>query len=379
MPNLEKHEVSEHWRKANAHHHRANRKGKEMLEEANALGKHLLAIKQTCLHGEWLPTLAENFEGSQRTAYAYIKTHEHWSELKPYLQCTANLNEPASLNGFHRYLNPPEELPQESHEEPTAPITAIEHEKPESPSDAPSMSSEPGAVASDTPGGSPASLHQEPDDTKEVMQYGPEKVQGRSRTNDNRDGPATTADRVGGERPTVGGKATRKPSRPDDAPRIIDEPTGSPRRSPFDIELAYVNWTIDYLKGIDCRIALDVNTLNKYIVGLRRAADTLARYSPTQVDVALPEWIDSDLWDYYMVLRGKKDKGLTAMGARLLLDKLDGYRAAGQDPNEIIKQTIREGWQGLFPIKDEKQNGSTTPIGSPGDDARYAQYEGLIQ
>ena len=320
----------------------------------------------------WSEWVKRNLNFSQRAAQQYMQVFNGRLSIEKKRNAVSFLSFRGALKMLQEPLQKPEGLPNAG---PGVDAGNPELGGPPIKLESPCRAREPAA-----PGSSPAvggsSVQSEgpytwsnaaDDTTKEVIQDAQRRL-GQSNNCDNRED--LDVDRVGGEQARI--------KRPDDAPRIVDEPKGSPRRSAFDIELAHLNRTIEYLKLISID-TLNITTLNKYIVGLRRAADCLAQYSPTQVDIPLPEWIDCELWDYFMILRGKKNKSLTAKGALLLLEKLDGFRAEGQDPDEVLKQTIREGWQGVFSLKEETKNGTKINGGAVGDPDRYAQYEGLIE
>ncbi len=60
----------------------------------------------------------------------------------------------------------------------------------------------------------------------------------------------------------------------------------------------------------------------------------------------LPVWIDRETWDAY--LKGRKKP--TEQAKVLLVKKLGEYRDAGDDPNEVLKRSIMNGWTGIFPL-----------------------------
>ena len=58
---------------ANREHALAGRAAVSMVEHAVRAGDALLAAKQQVRHGQWLPWLDANFEGSARTAQQYMR------------------------------------------------------------------------------------------------------------------------------------------------------------------------------------------------------------------------------------------------------------------------------------------------------------------
>ena len=64
----------------------------QMLEAARACGELLLEQKRYIPHGEWMHWLTANFEGSGRTARAYMRIARYWDVLSPKWQSTANMS-----------------------------------------------------------------------------------------------------------------------------------------------------------------------------------------------------------------------------------------------------------------------------------------------
>lgn len=68
---------------------------------------------------------------------------------------------------------------------------------------------------------------------------------------------------------------------------------------------------------------------------------------------ALPDWLDREAWDGFVAMRQSIKKPLTEAAVPLAIKKLADMRAAGQDPNAVLSQSVINSWQGLFPVKDE--------------------------
>ena len=78
----------------------------------------------------------------------------------------------------------------------------------------------------------------------------------------------------------------------------------------------------------------------------------------------LPDWIDAELWAAFIDMRKAKGKHapLTEMGKKLLVIKLGRLRSQGHPPNEVIAESVMNGWSGFHPI-DKRQ---LTPTVVPG-------------
>lgn len=65
----------------NRRHREVEQHARATLESAIECGRLLTAAKESLPHGEWLPWLSENFDGSERTAQTYMRLHEHGDDI----------------------------------------------------------------------------------------------------------------------------------------------------------------------------------------------------------------------------------------------------------------------------------------------------------
>jgi len=70
----------------------------------------------------------------------------------------------------------------------------------------------------------------------------------------------------------------------------------------------------------------------------------------------LPDFIDKEIWDAFLEMRGKKRTVPTEHAKILLIQKLGEFRDAGDDPNEVLKRSIMNGWTGIFPLDRKGQH-----------------------
>ena len=70
--------------------------------------------------------------------------------------------------------------------------------------------------------------------------------------------------------------------------------------------------------------------------------------------IELPEWINEETWNDYIEMRKMQKKAPTDGAIKLIIAKLERLKNAGDDPNEVLKQSIISGWTGVFPIKEDK-------------------------
>lgn len=68
----------------------------------------------------------------------------------------------------------------------------------------------------------------------------------------------------------------------------------------------------------------------------------------------LPDWIPKEHWDAYEEMRNKIRKPMTDAARRMAVLKLGNLNEQGHPPNQVLRQSVFNGWQGLFPIKEVK-------------------------
>jgi len=65
----------------------------------------------------------------------------------------------------------------------------------------------------------------------------------------------------------------------------------------------------------------------------------------------LPEWIDKTTWEAFLEMRKKKRAIPTERAKELLVKELGKLRGEGNDPNEVLNQSIMRNYTGVFPLK----------------------------
>lgn len=78
--------------RANDAHRQVNRSSSETLSLAKQAGEILQEAKSDLKHGEWIPWLESNFEGSVRTAQLYLQVFENWAQLEANTQHVSHLS-----------------------------------------------------------------------------------------------------------------------------------------------------------------------------------------------------------------------------------------------------------------------------------------------
>jgi hypothetical protein len=72
-------------------------------------------------------------------------------------------------------------------------------------------------------------------------------------------------------------------------------------------------------------------------------------------NIELPDFIEKELWDDFLDMRKKIKKPATFKAQELLIKKLETLKQSGEDPNEVIRQSIMNSYQSLFPLKKESK------------------------
>ncbi|WP_336279947.1 replication protein [Cronobacter dublinensis] len=75
-----------------------------------------------------------------------------------------------------------------------------------------------------------------------------------------------------------------------------------------------------------------------------------ARFNPLDVD--LPDWLDPAVWREWVQYRVESKKPIKSMlTVTKAIKLLSQFRDSGDNPAEVINQSIANGWQGLFRVK----------------------------
>ena len=73
--------------------------------------------------------------------------------------------------------------------------------------------------------------------------------------------------------------------------------------------------------------------------------------SPISPLIEIPDWIPIEPWERYLRHRKHKRAKVTSAAAEGLIEKLAEFKKQGEDISAILKQSVTEGWTGLFPVK----------------------------
>ena len=71
-----------------------------------------------------------------------------------------------------------------------------------------------------------------------------------------------------------------------------------------------------------------------------------------RTSVDMPPWLKGKTWDEFLIVRKKLKAPNTDHAIGLLIAKLSRMKNEGGNPEEIINQSIENGWKGVFPVKE---------------------------
>lgn len=85
--------------------------------------------------------------------------------------------------------------------------------------------------------------------------------------------------------------------------------------------------------------------------------EVLKKKASKKPKIELPKWLDLNVWNEFKKFRQSGKGKFTDYAQKLAIGKLEKFRAAGNDPNEVLNQSILNQWTGLYEIKKEIREG----------------------
>lgn len=75
----------------------------------------------------------------------------------------------------------------------------------------------------------------------------------------------------------------------------------------------------------------------------------------------LPDWIPRQAWDDYVEFRRSIKKPMTAIAKKRAVGLLEKLRQDGDSPEDVLTQSVVNGWQGVYPVKNRRTNARPVP------------------
>ena len=139
----------------------------------------------------------------------------------------------------------------------------------------------------------------------------------------------------------------------------------------------YNQWVtkIGHTKGVTKKV-LEVRP-KMVTVPIKRQLKTIKTETQKPKKPVFPVWLDLEVWKEFKKYRQNGRGKFTPYAQELAIKKLEKFRAAGNDPSEVIKQSILHGWSGLFEIKKETREEAQEKQKTNDKLAEYRRQEAL--
>jgi len=75
----------------------------------------------------------------------------------------------------------------------------------------------------------------------------------------------------------------------------------------------------------------------------------------------IPDWLPPAAWQDFLDHRKSLKAPMSELARTKAINKLDQLRREGNNPCEVLEQSIVNGWKGVFEVKGKRQNGKPVP------------------
>lgn len=132
---------------------------------------------------------------------------------------------------------------------------------------------------------------------------------------------------------------------------VLNIEYGTQKRVPKEPTKAY-GIVKDYKKWLRySKVSTVLKSDNKGVLKSEKHKNNIQKQIPPTPLLEIPAWLDRDVWESYRIHRKTIKSKMTDQAERLAVQKLGKLRSQGFDPNEVINQSIENGWKGLFEVK----------------------------
>lgn len=92
--------------------------------------------------------------------------------------------------------------------------------------------------------------------------------------------------------------------------------------------------------------------------------------------VVLPDWLPFEDWKEFLEMRKKIGQPATEYAKKLTIKDLDKLRAKGNSPKDVLQQSIKNNWRGVF----ELRQAANTDMGRLSDNLRLQrERQGILE
>lgn len=145
------------------------------------------------------------------------------------------------------------------------------------------------------------------------------------------------------------------PTEPEELYRVAGARSSSECRTTDRIVKEFFQRTDDGY--VNPRALEEIHKRTKYVQEQKARAERRWSKEPTEPAAApkprgngtlvpCPDWLDSTLFSQWLHTRPARAR--TEPAQRAALEKLEAMRAKGLDPNQVVRDSLANGWQGLF-------------------------------
>lgn len=89
--------------------------------------------------------------------------------------------------------------------------------------------------------------------------------------------------------------------------------------------------------------------------------DTTTKDTTTKESIVFPDWFPLKEWGNFVDMRKKIKAPLTDKAIELAVSKLSKLKNEGNDPIEVLNESIMNSWKGIFPLNNKKDNSPQEP------------------
>ena len=77
--------------------------------------------------------------------------------------------------------------------------------------------------------------------------------------------------------------------------------------------------------------------------------------------VDLPDWMPLESWSDFLDYRKEIKSPMSTRAQEMAIKKLEKFKKSGDDPVEVLEQSMINGWKGLFQVKEPNRNNEPGP------------------
>ena len=112
-------------------------------------------------------------------------------------------------------------------------------------------------------------------------------------------------------------------------------------------------------KGIDRQVTKNRQTGDRQVTTNKNDKNVKKEKNKENL---LPDWLNKELWNQYKDHRKELKSKFTPYAEELAIKKLGRLKMENNDPQDVIEQSIENGWKGLFEVKSKIGGKGETPI-----------------